>query len=306
MSIFDYLADQLERFQIHARRRNDIDVYQEMNQDANYTKELDGFYDMLQRFLSLHKNGLYNFADIEQRLKSKDIYSQYRNDLFLRIYRRIYCAYEVMLQHTRSYDFADMINAAKDSVDDIKDCAIGYRYILLDEVQDLSRNRAVLIRSILHKNSGCKLFAVGDDWQSIYRFAGSDLSLIQHFERTFGLTTRHSFIESTHRFGEPTIKISSDFVQQNPAQSRKLVKNMKNAKTAINIILNKPGRQSSGQDAESLRIILQKLIVEYGYAKIKQKSLQLISRYNHDIRRIESDYFKIEKRNDNSDIYDVT
>ena len=306
MSIFDYLADQLERFRIHARRRNDADVYREMNQDANYAKELDGFYSMLQRFLSLHKNGLYSLADIEQRLKSKDVYSQHRNDLFLKIYQRIYCAYEKKLQYTRSYDFADMINAAKDSVDDIKDCAVGYRYILLDEVQDLSRNRAALIRSILHKNPGCKLFAVGDDWQSIYRFAGSDLSLIQNFERTFDLTTRRSFIESTHRFGESTIKISCDFIQRNPAQSRKLVKNIKNTKTTIGIILNKPRRQSSGQDAESLRIILRKLIVEYGYAKIKQKSLQLISRYNHDIRRIESDYFKIEKRNDNSDIYDVT
>ena len=306
MSIFDYLADQLERFRIHTRRRNDADVYREMNQDVNYTKELDGFYSMLQRFLSLHKNGLYSLADIEQRLKSKDVYSQHRNDLFLKIYQRIYCAYEKKLQYTRSYDFADMINTAKDSVDGIKDCAVGYRYILLDEVQDLSRNRAALIRSILHKNPGCKLFAVGDDWQSIYRFAGSDLSLIQNFERTFGLTTRRSFIESTHRFGESTIKISCDFIQRNPAQSRKLVKNIKNTKTTIGIILNKPRRQSSGQDAESLRIILRKLIVEYGYAKIKQKSLQLISRYNHDIRRIESDYFKIEKRNDNSDIYDVT
>ena len=210
-----------------------------------------------------------------------------------------------MLQHERRYDFADMINAAKESIDNIADCSVGYKYILLDEVQDLSRNRCMLVHSILHKNPGCKLFAVGDDWQSIYRFTGSDLSLINNFENTFELRTRRSFIESTHRFGEPTIKISCDFIQRNPAQSHKFVRNIQNTKTTISIILNKPNGKASGQDAESLVIILQELITKYSYGKIKQKSLQLISRYNHDIKRIESDAFRIKKRDGGSDIYDV-
>lgn len=305
LSIFQYLTEELKRFQINVHRRDDREVYQEMSQNQYYAKELDGFYGMLQNFLSLHKNGLYDFADIKQRLKSDEKYSQRRNDLFLSIYQRVYYAYEKMLQHERRYDFADMINAAKESIDNIADCSVGYKYILLDEVQDLSRNRCMLVHSILHKNPGCKLFAVGDDWQSIYRFTGSDLSLINNFENTFELRTRRSFIESTHRFGEPTIKISCDFIQRNPAQSHKLVRNIQNTKTTISIILNKPNGKASGQDAESLVIILQELITKYGYGKIKQKSLQLISRYNHDIKRIESDVFKIKKRDGGSDIYDV-
>ena len=198
-----------------------------------------------------------------------------------------------------------MINAAEQCVREIPECAHGYKYILLDEVQDLSKNRLLLIKAILRKNPGCKLFAVGDDWQSIYRFTGSDLSLIHNFEESFGLATRRSFIETTHRFGQPTIKISCDFIQRNPAQSHKNVHNIQKAETPIRVILNKTTRLMEGQDAESLQIILQTLIMEYGYDMICKKTLQVISRYNHDIKRIKSDIFKITTRSDGSEIYDI-
>ena len=153
--------------------------------------------------------------------------------LFLQIYRKIQRGYEQFLFRYRQYDFADMINHAKECVDENPDCACGYKYILLDEVQDLSRNRLLLIRSIINKNPGCKLFAVGDDWQSIYRFTGSDLTLIRNFEQVFGQKTRRSYIESTHRFGQPTIKISCDFIRQNPAQTPKTVHNIQNVATPM-------------------------------------------------------------------------
>lgn len=214
-----------------------------------------------------------------------DNYAKKRADLFLRMYFKIRRAYETYLDENRKYDFADMINMATRIVREVPDCARGYRYILLDEVQDLSRNRYLLVREILRKNPACKLFAVGDDWQSIYRFTGSDLTLIQEFEKTFGLKTRRSFIETTHRFGQPTIKTSCDFIQKNPTQSRKNVSNKKAKPTSIKIILNAPTVRDS--DAESLNIILLELIKTHGYDELKHKELQIISRYNHDIRRIE-------------------
>ena len=267
-------------------------------QDADYRKEIDGFYHLLQNFLSLHKNNLYNYDEIQKRLKTNDKYATYRNELFLRIYRRLQRGYELYLQRTRQFDFADMINTATQCVKEISECARGYKYILLDEVQDLSRNRYLLIQAILQKNPGCKLFAVGDDWQSIYRFTGSDLSLIHEFEQYFKLNTRRSYIESTHRFGQPTINISCDFIQQNPSQSHKKVHNIQPTKTPIRIILNKDMKVKNGQDADSLQTILQTLIAEQGYKTVAQKTLQLISRYNHDIARIKSEAFDIEVLDD--------
>lgn len=214
-----------------------------------------------------------------------DNYAKKRADLFLRIYFRIKLAYEQFLEENRQYDFADMINLAARIVREVPECARGYRYILLDEVQDLSRNRFLLVREILRKNPGCKLFAVGDDWQSIYRFTGSDLTLIQEFEKTFGLKTRRSLIETTHRFGQPTINISCDFIQKNPAQSHKNVSNKKTKPTPIKVVLN--ALSARDNDAESLSIILTELIKTRGYDELKHKELQIISRYNYDIKRIQ-------------------
>ena len=57
-----------------------------------------------------------------------------------------------------------------------------YKYVLIDEYQDMSRPRYELIRA-LRLQHDFSLFCVGDDWQSIYRFAGSDLHLILDFDR---------------------------------------------------------------------------------------------------------------------------
>jgi len=304
-SIFDYLKSELARFRIEAARRPDAEIYHELLRGQTYRLEITGFYDMLQTFLSLHKNSARDDSYIKEHLQKDDEYSHLRSATFLRIYFRVFRAYEKYLFHTKQYDFADMINVAKQCVDEISECALGYRYILLDEVQDLSRNRLLLIRSILDKNPGCKLFAVGDDWQSIYRFTGSDLAIIRDFGRIFHRETRRGLIESTHRFGQPTIKLSSDFIQRNSAQSRKNVQNTKTTATPIYAIMNRPTRLTKGQDAKSLQIILQELIAKHGYEKISAKTIQIISRYNHDINRLDSDLFEYSPLVDASDVYEV-
>jgi DNA helicase IV len=57
--------------------------------------------------------------------------------------------------------------------------------ILIDEYQDVSAQRCELIRELMRKNEGCKLFCVGDDWQSIMGFTGSDLDFFVNFEEYF-------------------------------------------------------------------------------------------------------------------------
>ena len=248
---------------------------------------------------------MYDLPNIKKRLSSGDKYNNTRNGIFYELYEYIYEAYERLLFKTCRYDFADMINSARRQVEEVEDCARGYEYILLDEVQDLSRNRLLLVRSILRKNPGCKLFAVGDDWQSIYRFAGSDLTLIRNFEHVFGLTTRRSFIESTHRFGQPTIRISCNFIQRNPIQSYKRVKGTKKTSTPIYVIYNKQTRQKEGQDAESLQLILRNIVERIGFEAIKQKTIQIISRFNQDILRIKSEHFAVSPRGDSNSIFDI-
>src|SRR5690606_7285584 len=103
-----------------------------------------------------------------------------------------------------------------------------YKYIIIDEYQDISISRFNLIMEIRNL-SGARLVCVGDDWQSIYRFAGSDISLFSNFGKYVG---KHEqlLIEQTYRNSQPLIDISSTFIQKN---SRQISKNPKSKKEPL-------------------------------------------------------------------------
>jgi len=223
-----------------------------------------------------------HFSELRRRSQNADSYTRRRTRAYFVIFCRIYRAYQKWLEQNRYYDFADMINQAIENVHDIPECALGYRYILLDEAQDLSPNRHQLLLAILQKNFGCRFFAVGDDWQSIYRFTGSNLNLIYDFEKFFQLKTRRSLIENTHRFGQPTIRISSDFILRNPSQIHKQINGDHRKNTPIKVVMS----ENINDDSLALIKILQSIDLA--------SDIQIISRYNHDIYRLkEHDGIKI-------------
>ena len=101
-----------------------------------------------------------------------------------------------------------------------------YKYVLIDEYQDMSRPRYELIRA-LREQSDFTLFCVGDDWQSIYRFAGSDIHLILDFAdiwRNWG-PTRMFQITTTRRFRQSLIDASGAFVMQDKSLYAKQLRN---------------------------------------------------------------------------------
>lgn len=65
-----------------------------------------------------------------------------------------------------------------------------------------------------------ELFCVGNDWQSIYRFSGSDIGFILNFEKYWGVS-EISRIETTYRFHPSLISVSSNFIMKNPEQKKK-------------------------------------------------------------------------------------
>lgn len=93
---------------------------------------------------------------------------------------------------------------------------------------DISRSRARLLTALLEAGDGTKLFAVGDDWQSIYRFSGSDTRYVSAFETFFGRGTVLQ-LDTTYRYPEELHKLTADFVTQNPAQLKKDLHSLKPA-----------------------------------------------------------------------------
>ena len=137
----------------------------------------------------------------------------------LKILMPIYEAYQKFLAKNRHIDFDDMIGRAIEYVETGRFVPY-WRYILVDEFQDISDPRARLVNALKKSADACSLFCVGDDWQSIYRFTGSDIRFTTAFEAKFG-PTKITVLEKTFRFNNSICDIASRFVLENPTQVKK-------------------------------------------------------------------------------------
>lgn len=237
--------------------------------------------------LGLQKSERISLAEFRHRLTQVQNPTARAKSLhFYQLYAPVAKAYADYLAKNHLYDFADMLDLATDLVTNLPQNSFNYQYILVDEAQDLSTAKYLLLKAILKKCRKVKLFAVGDDWQSIYRFAGSNLSVLDDFEKIFERKTYRGLIELTYRFGQPTAKISNKFIKKNPHQSKKQVKPHVSRKTPIKIRLN-TGDQSrqAPPDYHTVDLILQELHAQYS-SKLFHKKIQIISRYNRDVFRL--------------------
>ena len=98
----------------------------------------------------------------------------------------------------------------------------------MDEFQDISPGRARLLKALPEQSPDNQLFAVGDDWQAIYRFGGSDIAIMREFEKWFGHSER-IVLETTFRCADQITAIATGFVLKNPAQIRKAVRAVRQA-----------------------------------------------------------------------------
>ena len=130
----------------------------------------------------------------------------------------IYLLYEEELASEIKIDFDDMIVYAKELVKR-NGFRRNYKYILIDEYQDISRIRFELILEILN-NTNAKLMCVGDDYQAIYGFSGSNLKLFLDFFNYFPNGKRID-IKKTYRNSYELVNTSVKFIKKNPYQLRK-------------------------------------------------------------------------------------
>ena len=179
-------------------------------------------------------------------------------------------AHQQMEKESGEIDFTDAIIRATDL------CNNGhkpdYDYILVDEFQDISLDRYRFLQSLRREKPLTKLFCVGDDWQSIYRFAGSDMALFKQFDKYFGYTKK-CLMETTYRFGNPAIEESSKFILANPEQAVKSVRSFSvDAETQLDF-LSTEGRESVAET------------VKYLADQIPQdKEILLLGRYHFDVK----------------------
>ena len=223
---------------------------------------------------SLMRNYRVNFAEISEGLRKRFRHFWQKEDLeqnFARLeeLENLVSQYEGHLKKNHSIDFAGLLEKATNYADPI----YAYDYVIIDEYQDISPLEYSLIRK-LREIHDFKLFCVGDDWQTIYQFAGSEISLILNFEKCWG-ETKIFKIEQTYRFPEKLAKLSGGFIMQNTAQLMKQIRGKRLDEDDQIVEINGPSERT---DLDALYYFLLKLPV---HAKIF-----LIGRYNFDIRKI--------------------
>lgn len=197
--------------------------------------DIDNLKKLIFTFINLYKS---NYNDINYLL---NLYqkSHFINKIYFKIILEIYHIYNQELKASNVYDFNDMIKIATNNINNnlIK---TNYKYIIIDEFQDTSLNRFKLINAIIKQNNA-KIFVVGDDYQSIYRFTGCNLDIFLNFNK---LVNNLNIINLDYNYRNPKeiIDVANSFIMKNKNQIKKETICLKNINKPIKICFYKNKR----------------------------------------------------------------
>ena len=241
-------------------------------------------------FISNFKTQGYQLEQFDKfRASTKNI----RTDLFLEICSICYLEYQKVLKENHCIDFQDMINESADIIHKrlISRDLLDFKYIIVDEYQDISRQRYNLIRE-LSQLCHAKIVAVGDDWQSIYAFSGSILPLFTRFSQEVSYAQELK-ITHTYRNAQEIIDIAGTFIQKNSNQIKKELISPKRISNPVIIrtYSEDPIERQKGGRYYSLAAEVEKAIediIKYNNQEIKHRvtSILLIGRYGFDARHL--------------------
>ncbi|MEW6662079.1 MAG: UvrD-helicase domain-containing protein [Bacillota bacterium] len=272
--LIEHLEEALQKHGFILAPRSDEEVYRRLVESSKdkYIVKLILF--MLE-FIEKYKTNGYDASGFEVLRNKTD---NVRTRLFLDIAEEVYNHYQDKLKEKNQIDFADMINDAESLLGEMEDAKIKlpYKYIIIDEFQDIARQRFNLTKR-LADITGAKVVAVGDDWQSIYAFAGSDISLFTRFLELMG-AGKELQITHTYRNSQELIDIAGSFVQKNPMQIKKRLISPKRLQNPIVIQTYDDSYQPNKFKCAAIVAVIEKIISEYG----AKSSILLIGRYGFD------------------------
>ena len=212
-----HLKEQLISKGFELSPRSYTEVYEQLssNEENKYISKL---VRLLTTFIINFKTNGYDESDFSKWMNSNH---NVRTKLFLNIAEKCYLDYQRKLKEKNAVDFEDMINMSEKMLKDHEQLKvkIDFKYIIVDEYQDISRQRFNLTKT-LAETCNAKIMAVGDDWQSIYAYAGSDITLFTQFSQSVGYADELK-ITRTYRNSQEVINIAGNFIQKNSQQIRK-------------------------------------------------------------------------------------
>lgn len=288
--LLDHLKDQLEKAGFNLTPRDNKEVMQKISSldGSRYVRKLINLVD---RFISNFKTNGYAAEQFDNwATQSKNV----RTKLFLGICKECYLEYERYLHKNNAIDFSDMINKSAKLLKESENVReqISFKYIIVDEYQDISRQRFDLVGA-LHDVTNAKIVAVGDDWQSIYAFSGSDITLFTKFSEIMGYAQLLK-ITKTYRNSQEVIDIAGSFIQKNTSQITKTLKSPKTIKDPVIIYTydSKPkkyGGNPNNNLAKALETAIEQILA-FNKAEgkdPKKQEILLLGRFGFDGKNLE-------------------
>lgn len=232
-TLFDKLEGELKKYGVEVRLLSPEEVEDALN-SVYQQKPFFSFINLIRAFLSLYKASYRDEQGLKELRKRRfrTEYQRQRANLFLDIIADVYGYYMESLRASGKIDFDDMILQSTQELDTISSFA--YKYIIVDEFQDISFSRMKFLKRLIQQGNS-KLFAVGDDWQAIYRFTGCDLDIFLQFPSYFGNSALCK-ITTTHRNSQELQNIAGPFICKNPEQYRKSISSAKHLERPVRIL----------------------------------------------------------------------
>ena len=267
-TLLEHLQEQLEKkgFELHPRSNKEVMEKLVVSEENRYIRKL---VDLICRFITNFKTNGFTADDFNRMYHSTQ---NVRTRLFLNICSDCYLEYQRYLQEHQAVDFQDMINESARILREVKEMKqkLDFRYIIVDEYQDISRQRFDLVTA-LHEVTEAKIIAVGDDWQSIYAFSGSDITLFTKFADKMGYAKLLKIVR-TYRNSQEVIDIAGSFIQKNEAQIEKDLISLKHIEDPVIIYTYDSRRKNANGDARSG--------ANYAIAHAIEGALEQIMEYN--------------------------
>ena len=223
------------------------------------------------QFILLWKRHGYKEEDFEQKMQEKSLSTEERK--VFKILKDIYQYYQCYLKTNHLLDFEDMISQATFLLDQ-KDITLP-QYIIVDEYQDISYDRFLFLQKLV-KKAKAKLTVVGDDWQSIYSFAGSNIELFTQYKQLFSTKNEPVQIfriQKTYRNSQSLIDTAGHFILKNKKQLSKQLISPKQLENPLRMFYYR-------SDQEKIKQLIK--ILEEIYHRNPHDRVLLLSRFHHD------------------------
>lgn len=272
---YDLVEGNLLRNLENALRASDVTLntrdYKEVLAQANRLGYHSRFLKICEQFL-IHAR--------TRRLSGEDLVaiagSDQRSRSFVNVFKILLEGYELELAKRKLPDFPELINGAADSI--LRgEYEFKFTHLLVDEFQDISKDRFRLIEAMRSANPNLEVMYVGDDWQSIYRFGGSDISIMRAAS-TPKVNRKRVDLGETYRLPQEIADLSRKFILRNPLQLQKTVTSKSGLEVSGRVVIHWDTEQLENEQN------LKKVISRIGSpSKDPSKSLRVLARYTDNL-----------------------